>query len=111
MQHRLLVCRLTLETNKREIAKAEPMIKWWKLKMEDCCEEFMEEIRRALGGRKELPDDWTTMAKVVRDTTRKVLGVSAKQRKEYKETSWWDEEVRKAYGRRDWRRRGGICRE
>ena len=29
-QHRLLVCRMTCETNKRKIAKAEPRIKWWK---------------------------------------------------------------------------------
>ena len=52
-QHRLLVCRMTLETKKRNIYKAEPRIKWWKLKKEDCCEEFREEIRRALGGREE----------------------------------------------------------
>ena len=64
-QHRLLVCRMTLETRKRRTTKAEPRIKWWKLKKEDCCEEFREEIRRALGGKEELPDDWTTTAKVV----------------------------------------------
>ena len=39
-QHRLLVCRMTLETRKRRTTKAEPRIKWWKLKKEDCCEEF-----------------------------------------------------------------------
>ena len=44
-QHRLLVCRMTLETRKRRTTKAEPRIKWWKLKKEDCCEEFREEIR------------------------------------------------------------------
>ena len=38
-QHRLLVCRMTLETRKRRITKAEPRIKWLKLKKEDCCEE------------------------------------------------------------------------
>ena len=92
-QHRLLVCRMTLETKKRKIVKAEPRIKWWKLKKEDCCEEFREEIRRALGGKDELLDDWTTTAKVVRDTARKVLGVSSKQRKEDKDTWWWNEEV------------------
>ena len=43
-----------------------------------------------------LPDDWTTTAKVVRDTARKVLGVSSKQRKEDKETWWWDEEVQES---------------
>ena len=66
-QHRLLVCRMTLETKKRKIVKAEPRIKWWKLKKVDCCEEFRDDIRRALGGKEELPDDWTTTAKVVRD--------------------------------------------
>ena len=66
------------------------------MKKEDCCEEFREEIRRALGGKEELPDDWTTTAKVVRDTARKVLGVSSKQRKEDKETWWWDEEVQES---------------
>ena len=63
---------MTLETRKRRTTKAEPRIKWWKFKKEDCCEEFREEIRRALGGKEELPDDWTTTAKVVRDTARKV---------------------------------------
>ena len=95
-QHRLLVCRMTLETRKQRTTKAEPRIKWWQLKKEDCCEEFREEIRRALGGKEELPDDWTTTAKVVRDTARKVLGVSSKQRKEDKETWWWDEEVQES---------------
>ena len=95
-QHRLLVCRMTMETRKRRITKAEPRIKWWKLKKEDCCEEFREEIRRALGGEEELPDDWTTTANIVRDTARKVLGVSSKQWKEDKETWWWDEEVQES---------------
>ena len=49
--HRLLVCRITLEIKKRKITKAEPRIKWLKLKKDDCCEEFREEIRRALGGK------------------------------------------------------------
>ena len=66
------------------------------VKKEDCCEEFTEEIRQALSGREKLPDDWTTTAKVVRDTARKVLGVSSKQRKEDKETWWWNEEVQKS---------------
>ena len=40
---------------------------------EDRCEEFREEIRRTLGGKEELPDDWTTTANIVRDTATKVL--------------------------------------
>ena len=75
-QHRLLVCRMTLETRKRRITKAEPRIKWWKSQKEDC----WEEIIRALGGEEELPDDWTTTANILTDTARKVLGVSSKQR-------------------------------
>ena len=95
-QHRLFVCRMTLETRKRMITKAEPRIKWWKLKKEDCCEEFREEIRRALGGEEGLPDDGKTTANIVRDTARKILGVSSKQRKEDKETWWWDDEVQES---------------
>ena len=74
-QHRLLLYWMTLETKNMKIAKAEPIIKWWKSKKEDCCEEFREEIRRTLGGKEELPDDWTTTAKLARDTERTVLGV------------------------------------
>ena len=47
-------------------------------------------------GREELPDYWTTTTKVVRDTARMVLGVSAKQRKEDKEPWWWDEKVQES---------------
>ena len=49
-----------------------------------------------MGGKDELPDDWTTTVKVVRDTARNVLGVLSKQRKEYKETWWWNEEVQES---------------
>ena len=77
---------MILDTNKRKIAKAESRIKWWTLKKEDCYEEFREDIIWALGGREELPDDWTTTAKLVRGIARKVIGMSSKQRKEDKET-------------------------
>ena len=93
----------SLGPKKRKIAKTEPMFKWWKLKKQDCCEEFREEIRRTLGGREELPDDWTTKANVVRDTARKVLGVSSKQRKEDKETWWWDDEVQESIRKKRYR--------
>ena len=63
---------MTLETNKQKISKAESMIKWRKLKKEVCCAEYREELRRGLCGREELPDDWATTAKVLRDTARKV---------------------------------------
>ena len=66
------------------------------LLINSCCEEFREEIRQALGGSEELPDDWTTMAKVVRYTARTVLGVSSKQRKEDRETWCWDEAVQES---------------
>ena len=44
----------------------------------------------------ELPDDWTITVNVVRETARKVLGMSSKQRKEDKDTCWWDEEVQES---------------
>eukprot|EP00064_Thunnus_orientalis_P005610 superscaffoldBa00000558_g5624 len=84
-QNWMVVCRMTLETRKKKRMKAEPRIKWWKLKKEDCCVDFREELRQMLGGSEELPDGWVTTAEVVRETARKVLGLSSGQRKEDKE--------------------------
>ncbi|KAK3511425.1 hypothetical protein QTP70_007902 [Hemibagrus guttatus] len=74
--------------------------KWWKLKKEECCEEFRQKLRQALGGQVVLPDDWETTAEVVRETGRKVLGVSSGRRKEDKETWWWNEEVQDSIQRK-----------
>lgn len=89
-QHRMIVCKMRFETKKR---KVEPKIKWWKLMKEDCCRLFREELQQALGGSKELPEDWENTAKVVRETGKKVFGVSSGQRKKDKESWWWNEEV------------------
>ena len=37
--------------------------------------------------------EWATVADVVRKTARKVLGVSSGQKKEDRDTWWWNEEV------------------
>ncbi|KAK3535940.1 hypothetical protein QTP70_021240 [Hemibagrus guttatus] len=55
------------------------------------------------GGRRTqvvLPDDWETTAEVIRETGRKVLGVSSGRRKEDKETWWWNEEVQDSVQRK-----------
>ncbi|KAK3537114.1 hypothetical protein QTP70_002125 [Hemibagrus guttatus] len=101
-QHRMVVCRMTLmvcktKRSKREIEKK---TKWWKLKKEECCEEFRQKLRQALGGQVVLPDDWETTAEVIRETGRKVLGVSSGRRKEDKETWWWNEEVQDSIQRK-----------
>ncbi|KAK3565532.1 hypothetical protein QTP86_011931 [Hemibagrus guttatus] len=74
--------------------------KWWKLKKEECCEEFRQKLRQALGGQVVLPDDWEATAEVIRETGRKVLGVSSGRRKEDKETWWWNEEVQDSIQRK-----------
>ncbi|KAK3569107.1 hypothetical protein QTP86_022139, partial [Hemibagrus guttatus] len=73
---------------------------WWKLKKEECCEEFRQKLIQALGGQVVLPDDWETTAEVIRETGRKVLGVSSGRRKEDKETWWWNEEVQDSVQRK-----------
>ncbi|KAK3570504.1 hypothetical protein QTP86_020079 [Hemibagrus guttatus] len=102
-QHRMVVCRMTLMVCKKKRSKMEKKTKWWKLKKEECCEEFRQKLRKALGGQVVLPDDWEATAEVIRETGRKVLGVSSGRRKEDKETWWWNEEVQdnleKAYDR------------
>ncbi|KAK3547972.1 hypothetical protein QTP70_001642 [Hemibagrus guttatus] len=106
-QHRMVVCRMTLMVCKTKRSKIEKKTKWWKLKKEECCEEFRQKLRQALGGQVVLPDDWETTAEVIRETGRKVLGVSSGRRKEDKETWWWNEEVqdsvqRKSLAKKKW---------
>ncbi|KAK3567437.1 hypothetical protein QTP86_019834 [Hemibagrus guttatus] len=60
----------------------------------------MGKLRQALGGQVVLPDDWETTAEVIRETGRKVLGVSSGRRKEDKETWWWNEEVQDSIQRK-----------
>ncbi|KAK3530039.1 hypothetical protein QTP86_009958 [Hemibagrus guttatus] len=99
-QHRMVVCRMTLMVCKKKRSKIEKKTKLWKLKKEECCEEFRQKLRQALGGQVVLPDDWETAAEVIRETGRKVLGVSSGRRKENKETWWWNEEVQDSIQRK-----------
>ncbi|KAK3556642.1 hypothetical protein QTP70_010834 [Hemibagrus guttatus] len=99
-QHRMVVCRMTFMVCKMKRSKIEKKTKWWKLKKEECCEEFRQKLRQALGGQVVLPDDWETTAEVIRETGRKVLGVSSGRRKEDKETWWWNEEVQDSIQRK-----------
>ncbi|KAK3570178.1 hypothetical protein QTP86_015745, partial [Hemibagrus guttatus] len=59
-----------------------------------------QKLRQALGGQVLLLDDWETTAEVIRETGRKVLGVSSGRRKEDKETWWWNEEVQDSIQRK-----------
>ncbi|KAK3525472.1 hypothetical protein QTP86_032018 [Hemibagrus guttatus] len=101
-QHRMVVCRMTLMVCKMKRSKIEieKKTKWWKLKKAECCEEFRQKLRQALGGQVVLPDDWETTAEVIRETGREVLGVSSGRRKEDKETWWWNEEVQDSIQRK-----------
>ncbi|KAK3509650.1 hypothetical protein QTP70_008354 [Hemibagrus guttatus] len=99
-QHRMVVCRMTLMVCKKQRSEMKKKTKWWKLKKEECCEEFRQKLRQALGGQVVLPDDWETTAEVIRETGRKVLGVSSGRRKEDKETWWWNEEVQDSIQRK-----------
>ena len=91
---------MTLVVRKRKRANVEKRTKWWKLRKEECCKEFRKELKKALGGTKELPDDWVAAATVIRQTGRKVLGVSSGQVKDSKETWWWNEEVQEVIQRK-----------
>ncbi|KAK3557084.1 hypothetical protein QTP70_024750 [Hemibagrus guttatus] len=98
----MVVCRMTLMVCKKKRSKVEigKKTKWWKLKKEECFEEFRLKFRQTLGGQVVLPDDWETTADVIRETGRKVLGVSSGRRKEDKEIGWWNEEVQDSIQRK-----------
>ena len=91
-QHRMMVCGMNLVVRRMKKTKAEQRMKWWKLKKEETCVAFREELRQALGGQEVLPDDWTTTSNVIRETGKRVLGVSSSGKTD-KETWWWNEEV------------------
>ncbi|MCJ8736391.1 hypothetical protein PDJAM_G00257960 [Pangasius djambal] len=78
-QHRMVVCRMTLMVCKRKRSKIEieKKTEWWTLKKVECCEDFRQKLRQALGGQVVLPDDWEITVEVIRVTGRKVLGVSS----------------------------------
>ena len=101
-QHRMVVCKMTVEAKRKKAkgGKIERKIKWWKLKREECGAEFREEVRQALGGREELPAGWAATADVMRETAKKVFGMSAGKRKKDKETWWWNEEVQESIQRK-----------
>ncbi|KAK3542239.1 hypothetical protein QTP86_021401, partial [Hemibagrus guttatus] len=88
-QHRMVVCRMTLMVCKKKRSKIEieKKTKWWKLKKEECCEEFREKLRQALGGQVVLPDDWETTAEVIREKAKKKWDMdrTEENRQEYKE--------------------------
>uniref|UniRef100_A0A3P9J4A1 Endonuclease/exonuclease/phosphatase domain-containing protein n=1 Tax=Oryzias latipes TaxID=8090 RepID=A0A3P9J4A1_ORYLA len=45
-QHRMVVCKMTLEVRKKKRGKTEKKTKWWKLQNEETCEEFRQKLRQ-----------------------------------------------------------------
>ncbi|KAK3570815.1 hypothetical protein QTP86_027625, partial [Hemibagrus guttatus] len=88
-QHRMVVCRMTLMVCKKKRSKIEieKKTKWWKLKKEECCEEFRQKLKQALGGQVVLPDDWETTAEVIWEKAKKKWDMdrTEENRQEYKE--------------------------
>ena len=85
-QHRMVVCKM----RKRERPK--PKIKWWKLKENACKEDFRKQAVQKLG-EDNINVLYSTVANVVREAAKTVLGVTSGRRKDDKETWWWNEEV------------------
>lgn len=95
--HRMVACRMTLESKKRGSVRARP--KWWRLKKENCMVEFREELRQALGGSGEVQNSWATTAEVVRETAREVPWTEEAWGQGMR---WWNEEVQERIQRRRW---------
>ena len=91
--HQMVVCKIMMKMRKRKSLKTEQKIRWWKLRKEECCEDFRREV--VLSHVDEFPDDWETTATEIRETCRKVLG-----RKEDKVTWWWNSKVQESVQRK-----------
>ena len=90
-QHRLLVCKLQLETKPRRPAPVEPRIRWWKLKEDSIREDFKRRVGQTLG--QTLPEDWKTTTTTFKEIAKSVLGSSSGRKKVDKDTWWWNPEV------------------
>ncbi|KAK3570020.1 hypothetical protein QTP86_009157 [Hemibagrus guttatus] len=64
----MVVCWMTLMVSKKKRSEIEKKTKWWKLKKEECCEEFRQKLRQGLAGQVVLPNDWETTAEVIRES-------------------------------------------
>ena len=95
-QHRIVVCKITMKMRKSKSVKTEHKTKWWKSR--GSCEDLRREVRAVLYRVEEFLDVWETTATVIRE--RKVLGMSPGQRKEDKDTWWWDNEVQESVQRK-----------
>lgn len=69
----MVVCKMSLDIKKRKQLKAEIITEWWRLRKEECCAEFREELRPALGNSEESSDDWESTAVVVRETDKNIF--------------------------------------
>lgn len=69
----MVVCKMSLDIKKRKHLKAEIIIEWWRLRKEECCAEFREELRPALGNGEESSDDWESTAVVVREADKNIF--------------------------------------
>ncbi|KAI5624580.1 hypothetical protein C0J50_15862 [Silurus asotus] len=100
-QHRMVVCRMALDVKKKRIrVRTDRRKRWWKLKEEECSVRFREKVRLGLGGGEEVLDNCATTAGVMREAARKVLGVTSGNRKQERETWWWNEEVKESIRRK-----------
>ncbi|XP_065671736.1 uncharacterized protein LOC136089612 [Hydra vulgaris] len=87
-QHSMVICRMVLEVKKKKRVRPEPKIRSWKLKDEDCCVKFRDEVRQALGGG--VLDTWDETSNRVRNVARKILPLwhfqqDEESRQKYKE--------------------------
>ena len=93
-QHRVLVCRMTLKTKWTKPAAFQRKIRWWKLKDRDTNKQFSDTVKERFGT--DIPNDWDTVANVIRDTAKQVLGLTSGKGKLDKETWWWDEHLQES---------------
>lgn len=62
----------------KKMKRTKQRMEWWKLERGRMV--FKEELRHAVGGGEVLPDVWRTTANVIRETSRRALGVPSEKK-------------------------------
>ena len=91
-QHRVVVCRISLQTKALKTKRHEPRIRWWLLHEKTYRERFRQSVEQSVSRDNGL-ENWKSISDLVRGTAREVLGITSGSNRQNKETWWWNEEV------------------
>ena len=92
-QHRLVICKIELQTQRQSKQKGIRKTKWWKLNDQDCQDRFVQKVKEKIAGEDSV--GWEEVSRCIREVAKETLGESSGNCKKNLESWWWNDEVQK----------------